>query len=195
MEVAGRTDRDGARRSPKTVTVANSGTGSHTHISAVALFRTAGAEVIDIPFGAAQVVPSLLGGQVDAAVQLPAALAGNVAADNCACSPRSRARAIRPLPKCRRRASRAWMFRLKPGAASRCRKARPSPSSPRWRRRSARLSRAANSPKGARASARVLLSWMRKASASSSPSEDAELANLMDADRLEETVKAGGVYP
>jgi tripartite-type tricarboxylate transporter receptor subunit TctC len=67
-----------AKASPKTMTVANSGTGSHTHISAVALFRTAGAEVIDIPFGAAQVVPSLLGGQVDAAVQLPAALAGNV---------------------------------------------------------------------------------------------------------------------
>jgi tripartite-type tricarboxylate transporter receptor subunit TctC len=69
-----------AKASPKTMTVANSGTGSHTHISAVALFRTAGADVIDIPFGAAQVVPSLLGGQVDAAVQLPAALAGNVAA-------------------------------------------------------------------------------------------------------------------
>jgi tripartite-type tricarboxylate transporter receptor subunit TctC len=68
-----------ARATPKTMTVANSGTGSHTHISAVALFRNAGAEVIDIPFGAAQVVPSLLGGQVDAAVQLPAALAGNVA--------------------------------------------------------------------------------------------------------------------
>jgi tripartite-type tricarboxylate transporter receptor subunit TctC len=68
-----------ARATPKTLTVANSGTGSHTHISAVALFRAAAAEVIDIPFGAAQVVPSLLGGQVDAAVQLPAALAGNVA--------------------------------------------------------------------------------------------------------------------
>src|SRR4051794_12886744 len=69
-----------AKASPKSMTVANSGTGSHTHISAVALFRGAGAEVIDVPFGAAQVVPSLLGGQVDAAVQLPAALAGNVSA-------------------------------------------------------------------------------------------------------------------
>src|SRR3954468_17030370 len=69
-----------AKTSPKSVTVANSGTGSHTHISVVALFRSAGAEVIDVPFGAAQVVPSLLGGQVDAAVQLPAALAGNVSA-------------------------------------------------------------------------------------------------------------------
>src|SRR5213078_1205816 len=67
-----------AKANPKTMTVANSGTGSHTHISAVALFRSAGAEVIDIPFGAAQVVPSLLGGQVDAVLQLPAALSGYV---------------------------------------------------------------------------------------------------------------------
>src|SRR5262249_11318583 len=64
----------------KGITVANSGVGSHTHISSVALFRAAGAEVVDVPFGAAQVVTSLLGGQVDAAVQLPAALAGNVKA-------------------------------------------------------------------------------------------------------------------
>src|SRR6185295_1806639 len=35
---------------------------------------------VDVPFGAAQVITSLLGGQVDAAVQLPAALSGNVKA-------------------------------------------------------------------------------------------------------------------
>ncbi len=69
-----------AKAQPKTITVANSGIGSHTHISSVALFKAAGAEVIDVPFGAAQVIPSLLGGQVDAGVQLPAALAGNVKA-------------------------------------------------------------------------------------------------------------------
>jgi tripartite-type tricarboxylate transporter receptor subunit TctC len=67
-----------AKAQPKTITIANSGTGSHTHISSVALFRTANAEVVDVPFGAAQLVPALLGGQVDAAVQLPAALASNV---------------------------------------------------------------------------------------------------------------------
>ena len=67
-----------AKSRPKAVTVANSGTGSHTHISSVALFKTAGVEVVDVPFGAAQVVPSLLGGQVDAVVQLPAALASYV---------------------------------------------------------------------------------------------------------------------
>jgi len=70
---------DGKSR-PKGITVANSGVGSHTHISSVALSKTAGIEVVDVPFGAAQVVPSLLGGQVDAVVQLPAALAGNVKA-------------------------------------------------------------------------------------------------------------------
>lgn len=67
-----------AKSRPKHITVGNSGIGSHTHISAVALFKAAGAEVVDVPFGAAQVVPSLLGGQVDVVVQLPAALSGYV---------------------------------------------------------------------------------------------------------------------
>jgi tripartite-type tricarboxylate transporter receptor subunit TctC len=67
-----------ARSRPKQMTVGNSGIGSHTHISAVALFKAAHAEVVDVPFGAAQVVPSLLGGQVDSVVQLPAALSGYV---------------------------------------------------------------------------------------------------------------------
>src|SRR5262245_9090689 len=69
-----------AKAKPKTLTVANSGVGSHTHFSSVALFQAAKVDVIDVPFGAAQVITSLLGGQVDAAVQLPAALAGNVKA-------------------------------------------------------------------------------------------------------------------
>lgn len=67
-----------ARLRPKGVAVGNSGVGSHTHISSVALFKVAGVEVVDVPFGAAQVVPSLLGGQVEAVVQLPAALSGYV---------------------------------------------------------------------------------------------------------------------
>ena len=67
-----------AKARPGKITVANSGAGSHTHISAVALFKTAGVEVIDVPYGAAQVVPSLLGGHVDSMVQLPGALAGHV---------------------------------------------------------------------------------------------------------------------
>jgi tripartite-type tricarboxylate transporter receptor subunit TctC len=67
-----------AKANPKAITVANSGVGSHTHISSVALFKAAGAEALDVPFGAAQVITSLLGGQVDAAVQLPAALSEHV---------------------------------------------------------------------------------------------------------------------
>jgi tripartite-type tricarboxylate transporter receptor subunit TctC len=63
-----------ARARPKQLTVGNSGIGSHTHISSVALFRSAQAEVVDVPFGAAQAIPSLLGGQVEVLVQLPAAL-------------------------------------------------------------------------------------------------------------------------
>jgi tripartite-type tricarboxylate transporter receptor subunit TctC len=67
-----------ARAKPDGLTVANSGVGSHTHISAAALFRTAGAQVTDVPYAAAQIMPNLMGGHVDAAVQFPAALAANV---------------------------------------------------------------------------------------------------------------------
>jgi len=67
-----------AKARPREVSVGHSGIGSHTHISLVAFVRAAGIEVNEIPFGAAQVVPSLSGGHVDALVQLPAALAGQV---------------------------------------------------------------------------------------------------------------------
>ncbi len=69
-----------AKASPGKLTVGNSGAGSHTHFSSVLLFRAAGAEVIDVPYGAAQVVPSLLGSHVQAVVQLPGALASHVKA-------------------------------------------------------------------------------------------------------------------
>ncbi len=68
-----------AKALPGQMTVANSGTGSHTHISAVAMFKAAGVKVIDVPYGATQVVPNLLGGHVDVTVQLPGALAAHVA--------------------------------------------------------------------------------------------------------------------
>ncbi|MEK6243396.1 MAG: tripartite tricarboxylate transporter substrate binding protein [Pseudomonadota bacterium] len=67
-----------AKARPGKITVANSGTGSHTHISSVALFRAASAEVVDVPHGAAQVVPNLLGGHIDATVQLPGALSSHI---------------------------------------------------------------------------------------------------------------------
>lgn len=64
-----------AKARPGTITVGNSGVGSHTHITSVALFQAGGVNVVEVPYGAAQVVPSLLGGHVDALVQLPGALA------------------------------------------------------------------------------------------------------------------------
>jgi tripartite-type tricarboxylate transporter receptor subunit TctC len=67
-----------AKARAKAITVGHSGIGSHTHLCLVALFQAAGAEVTEVPFAAAQVVPSLIGGHVDALVQLPAALAGPV---------------------------------------------------------------------------------------------------------------------
>ncbi len=67
-----------AKAKPKTISVGHSGIGSHTHISLAALFSAAGAQVNEVPYGAAQVVPNLVGGHVDAVVQLPAALAALV---------------------------------------------------------------------------------------------------------------------
>ncbi len=67
-----------AKAYPGQMTVANSGTGSHTHISAVAMFKAAGINVIHVPYGVSQVVPNLLGGHVDVTVQLPGALAAHV---------------------------------------------------------------------------------------------------------------------
>lgn len=64
-----------ARSKPKTITVGHSGIGSHTHISLAALVRAAGVDVNEVPFAAAQVVPSLLGGHVNAVVQFPGAIA------------------------------------------------------------------------------------------------------------------------
>jgi tripartite-type tricarboxylate transporter receptor subunit TctC len=67
-----------AKARPKAISVGHSGIGSHTHLCLAALFHAAGVEVNEVPFGAAQVVPSLIGGHVDALVQLPGALSGPV---------------------------------------------------------------------------------------------------------------------
>ena len=64
-----------AKAKPRTISVGHSGVGSHTHISAAALFAATGVEMNEVPFAAAQVVPSLVGGHVQAVVQFPAALA------------------------------------------------------------------------------------------------------------------------
>lgn len=69
---------DYARANPGMLKVGNSGTGSHTHMAAAALFEAGGATVLDVPFSASQVVPSLLGGHVDALIQLPGAVVPHV---------------------------------------------------------------------------------------------------------------------
>ncbi len=64
-----------ARAQPKAISVGHSGIGSHTHISLAALVHAAGVQVNEVPFAAAQVVPSVVGGHVNAVVQFPGALA------------------------------------------------------------------------------------------------------------------------
>jgi tripartite-type tricarboxylate transporter receptor subunit TctC len=67
-----------AKANPEKVRIGNSGTGSHTHFSASALFATAGAKVVDVPFGEGQAVVNLLGSRIEGVVQLPAALVAHV---------------------------------------------------------------------------------------------------------------------
>jgi len=67
-----------AKGRPGLITVANSGVGSHTHLSGVVLFKAANAQVTDVPYAASQIIPNLMGGHVDVVVQFPGALAGNV---------------------------------------------------------------------------------------------------------------------
>ena len=69
---------DYARANPGMLKVGNSGAGSHTHMAAASLFEAAGVQDLDVPFGTSQVVPSLLGGHVDALVQLPGAVVPHV---------------------------------------------------------------------------------------------------------------------
>ena len=69
---------DHAKANPGQLRVGNSGTGSHTHFAASALFITSGGKVIDVPFGDGQAVINLLAGRIEAVVQLPAALVAQV---------------------------------------------------------------------------------------------------------------------
>lgn len=67
-----------AKANPEKVRIGNSGTGSHTHFSASALFATAGAKVTHVPFTGGQAVVNLLGERIEGTVQLPAALVSHV---------------------------------------------------------------------------------------------------------------------
>lgn len=69
---------DYAKANPDKVRIGNSGTGSHTHLTAAALMALSGAKAIHVPFGQGQAVVNLLGSRIEATVQLPAALVGHV---------------------------------------------------------------------------------------------------------------------
>ncbi len=118
-----------ARARPKEVSVGRSGVGSHTHLSLVALFHAGNVEVNEIPFAAAQVVPSLMGGHADKDVQLPAALAGQVKQGSirllAVLDPESRPQAMPDVP-IRARAG-ILMSPSRLGAGSRCPTARRRP--------------------------------------------------------------------
>jgi len=67
-----------AKANPGKVRIGNSGTGSHTHFVASALFGPADAKIINVPFGEGQAVVNLLGSRIEGVVQLPAALVPHV---------------------------------------------------------------------------------------------------------------------
>jgi tripartite-type tricarboxylate transporter receptor subunit TctC len=67
-----------AKANPGKVRVGNSGSGSHTHFAASALFGLGGAKVINVPFGEGQAIVNLLGSRIEGVVQLPAAVIAHV---------------------------------------------------------------------------------------------------------------------
>ena len=87
-----------AKKNPGKFRIGNSGIGTHTHLSASALFLGAGATVIDVPFGEGQATVNLLGGRVEGVVQLPPALIGHVKSGDLAgaCCARLQARSHLP---------------------------------------------------------------------------------------------------
>src|SRR5712675_2605940 len=67
-----------AKANPGKVRIGNSGTSSHTHFSASALFAIGEANVTHVPFGEGQAVVNLLGSRIEGIVQLPAAVVAHV---------------------------------------------------------------------------------------------------------------------
>lgn len=71
---------DHAKQNPGKVKVGNSGAGSFTHFAAATFANKAGLEVVHVPFGQGLAISSLLGGQIDASVQLPGEIISQVEA-------------------------------------------------------------------------------------------------------------------
>jgi tripartite-type tricarboxylate transporter receptor subunit TctC len=56
---------------PGKVRIGNSGVGTYTHIVAAALENRAGSRIVHVPFGQGLAFASLMGGQIEASIQLP----------------------------------------------------------------------------------------------------------------------------
>jgi tripartite-type tricarboxylate transporter receptor subunit TctC len=67
-----------AQANPGKVRIGNSGTGSHTHFVASALFGSSDAKITNVPFTEGQAVVNLLGNRIEGIVQLPAAIVPHV---------------------------------------------------------------------------------------------------------------------
>jgi putative tricarboxylic transport membrane protein len=69
---------DFAKANPGKVRIGNSGSGSHTHFVAQALFKSNDATITNVPFTEGQAVVNLLGSRIEGVIQLPAAVIGQV---------------------------------------------------------------------------------------------------------------------
>jgi tripartite-type tricarboxylate transporter receptor subunit TctC len=69
-----------AKKNPGKVRVGNSGRGSFTHLTGVALENKTGAKLTHVPFGQALAVATVLGEKIEASIQLPAEIVSQVRA-------------------------------------------------------------------------------------------------------------------
>lgn len=69
---------DHAKKNPGKVRVGNSGRGSFTHLTGVALENKTGIKLTHVPFGQGLAVATVLGDKIEASIQLPAEIASQV---------------------------------------------------------------------------------------------------------------------
>jgi tripartite-type tricarboxylate transporter receptor subunit TctC len=67
-----------AKQNPGKVRIGNSGRGSFTHLTGVALENKTGAKFTHVPFGQALAVATVLGDKIEASIQLPAEIVSQV---------------------------------------------------------------------------------------------------------------------
>ncbi len=67
---------DYIKANPGKVRIGNSGAGTFTHLTAAAIENETGSRVVHVPFGKGLAFASLLGGQIEATIQLPSEVEG-----------------------------------------------------------------------------------------------------------------------